>query len=158
MSHSVKIYDTCIGCTQCVRACPTDVLEMISCRDSKSDDNCALSDSKRAATAAAAATNVVASTAIYVASTSQLWCSSSNPNPMSHSVKIYDTCIGCTQCVRACPTDVLEMISCRDMTTGKGIADQPSGRGRGRGRGRISAGILENSGSSPSNPTILVTS
>ena len=29
MSHSVKIYDTCIGCTQCVWACPTDVLEMI---------------------------------------------------------------------------------------------------------------------------------
>jgi photosystem I subunit 7 len=27
MSHNVKIYDTCIGCTQC-RACPTDVLEM----------------------------------------------------------------------------------------------------------------------------------
>ena len=31
-------------------------------------------------------------------------------NNMSHTVKIYDTCIGCTQCVRACPTDVLEMI------------------------------------------------
>ena len=29
MSHTVKIYDTCIGCTQCVRACPTDVLEMV---------------------------------------------------------------------------------------------------------------------------------
>ncbi|KAL5101338.1 hypothetical protein RYX36_005665 [Vicia faba] len=29
MSHSIKIYDTCIGCTQCVRACSTDVLEMI---------------------------------------------------------------------------------------------------------------------------------
>ena len=29
MSHLVKIYDTCIGCTQCVRACPTDVLKMI---------------------------------------------------------------------------------------------------------------------------------
>ena len=29
MGHTVKIYDTCIGCTQCVRACPTDVLEMI---------------------------------------------------------------------------------------------------------------------------------
>ncbi|CAL9193137.1 unnamed protein product [Musa hybrid cultivar] len=26
---AVKIYDTCIWCTQCVRACPTDVLEMI---------------------------------------------------------------------------------------------------------------------------------
>jgi photosystem I subunit 7 len=29
MSHNVKIYDTCIGCTQYVRACPTDVLEMV---------------------------------------------------------------------------------------------------------------------------------
>jgi photosystem I subunit 7 len=29
MSHTVKIYDTCIGCTQCVRACPTDVLEIV---------------------------------------------------------------------------------------------------------------------------------
>ncbi|MCA6606580.1 MAG: photosystem I iron-sulfur center protein PsaC, partial [Pseudanabaena sp. M007S1SP1A06QC] len=29
MSHTVKIYDTCIGCTQCVRACPCDVLEMV---------------------------------------------------------------------------------------------------------------------------------
>nr|AEW12995.1 photosystem I subunit VII [Strombomonas acuminata] len=27
MSHSVKIYNTCIGCTQCVRACPTDGLK-----------------------------------------------------------------------------------------------------------------------------------
>ena len=29
LSHAVKIYDTCIGCTQCVRACPLDVLEMV---------------------------------------------------------------------------------------------------------------------------------
>ena len=32
MSHSVKIYDTCIGCTQCVRVCPIDVLEMMGLR------------------------------------------------------------------------------------------------------------------------------
>jgi photosystem I subunit VII len=30
MAHNVKVYDTCIGCTQCVRACPCDVLEMVS--------------------------------------------------------------------------------------------------------------------------------
>lgn len=29
MSHSVKIYDTCIGCTQSIRPCPTDLLEII---------------------------------------------------------------------------------------------------------------------------------
>ncbi len=29
MSHSVKNYDTCIRCTQCARACPINVLQMI---------------------------------------------------------------------------------------------------------------------------------
>ena len=29
MAHNVKVYDTCIGCTQYVRACPCDVLEMV---------------------------------------------------------------------------------------------------------------------------------
>ncbi len=29
MSQDVNIYDTGIGCTQGVRACPTDVLEMV---------------------------------------------------------------------------------------------------------------------------------
>ncbi len=29
MAHLVKIFDTCIGCTQCVRACPTDVLHAL---------------------------------------------------------------------------------------------------------------------------------
>lgn len=29
MLYSAKMYDTCIVCTQCIRACPADVLEMI---------------------------------------------------------------------------------------------------------------------------------
>ncbi|MCL7021925.1 hypothetical protein MKW94_010500 [Papaver nudicaule] len=45
-------------------------------------------------------------------------------DPMSHSVKIYDTCIGCTQCVRACPVDVLEMIPW-DGCKAKQIASAP---------------------------------
>nr|YP_009139340.1 photosystem I subunit VII [Lepidodinium chlorophorum]BAR72314.1 photosystem I subunit VII [Lepidodinium chlorophorum] len=36
MSHTVKIYHTCIGCTQCVRACPTDVLEIVPWNGCKS--------------------------------------------------------------------------------------------------------------------------
>ncbi|QCE14651.1 NADH dehydrogenase I subunit 7 [Vigna unguiculata] len=48
--------------------------------------------------------------------------------PMSHSVKIYDTCIGCTQCVRACPTDVLEMIPW-DRCKAKQIASTQKNRG-----------------------------
>ncbi|RYR28425.1 hypothetical protein Ahy_B01g052547 [Arachis hypogaea] len=44
------------------------------------------------------------------------------------------------------------------MKTSRGVADQPNGRGRGHGRGRVSAGTLENSGSSPSNSTTPVTS
>jgi len=43
---------------------------------------------------------------------------------MSHIVKIYDTCIGCTQCVRACPTDVLEMVVWTDCRAGQ-IASAP---------------------------------
>jgi len=35
MAHSVKIYDTCIGCTQCIRSCPADVLEMVPCSRTK---------------------------------------------------------------------------------------------------------------------------
>ena len=29
MSHSVRVFDSCIGCYQCVNACPCDVLEMV---------------------------------------------------------------------------------------------------------------------------------
>ena len=43
-----------------------------------------------------------------------------------------------------------------DMTTGRSIADQHSGRGRGRGK--VFAGTPRNSRSSPSNPTILMMS
>ncbi|RYR04924.1 hypothetical protein Ahy_B06g084734 isoform B [Arachis hypogaea] len=47
-----------------------------------------------------------------------------------------------------------------DMTTSRGVADQPSGRGcgHGRGHGRVSACTARNSGSSPCTPTTPVTS
>lgn len=35
MVHSIRIYDTCIGCTQCVRVCPCDVLEMVEWNGNK---------------------------------------------------------------------------------------------------------------------------
>ena len=44
---------------------------------------------------------------------------------MSHTVKIYDTCIGCIQCVRACPTDVLEMVPWEDGNRAGQIASSP---------------------------------
>jgi len=47
-----------------------------------------------------------------------------NKKIMSHTVKIYDTCIGCTQCVRACPTDVLEMVAWDGCKSGQ-IASSP---------------------------------
>lgn len=46
------------------------------------------------------------------------------PVQAAHTVKIYDTCIGCTQCVRACPTDVLEMIPSDTIKAGQ-IASAP---------------------------------
>lgn len=39
-SHSVKIYDTCIGCTQSIRACPTDLLGIISWGEFKASKRC----------------------------------------------------------------------------------------------------------------------
>jgi len=36
MSHTVKIFDTCIGCTLCTLACPCDVIEMVPWTGNKS--------------------------------------------------------------------------------------------------------------------------
>nr|YP_009402792.1 photosytem I subunit VII [Compsopogon caeruleus]ARX96141.1 photosytem I subunit VII [Compsopogon caeruleus] len=79
MAHSVKVYDTCVGCvkiykvikkgillfTQCVRACPCDVLEMVPW------DGC--------------------------------------KNKKIASAPRTEDCIGCKRCETACPTDFLSI-------------------------------------------------
>ncbi|WVZ26771.1 hypothetical protein V8G54_000221 (mitochondrion) [Vigna mungo] len=53
-----------------------------------------------------------------------LWIAISSIAPIGLLIKDYDTCIGCTQCVRACPTDVLEMILGTDVKLNKLLLPQ----------------------------------
>lgn len=41
---------------------------------------------------------------------------------MNYKIQVFDTCVACTQCVRTCPTDVLEMASNSNERTGGHMA------------------------------------
>ena len=93
MSHSVRIYESCIGCVACVSACPCDVLEMVPWEfwDDGDDGNYFIGDDENPDTRLS------------------LDLKKANKVRKSASVPREEDCIGCKRCETACPTDFLSI-------------------------------------------------
>ena len=102
MSHSVRVYDTCIGCTQCVRACPCDVLEMVPWDGCKAGQ---IASAPRAEDCIGCTQCVRACPLDVLEMVPWDGCKAGQ---IASSPRTED-CVGCKRCETACPTDFLSI-------------------------------------------------